>query len=81
MKVNGKVQKKRDLHMFLLTWKKKAYDFVPREVLWKTLEKKDVCMAYIRAIQNMYEGITPRGKTQDFPSKIGLHQDWTLSPF
>ena len=56
----------------------KAYDRVPRDLLWKLLEKKEVQIEYIRVIQDMYEGVmtrvrTPTGETIDFPIRIGLY--------
>ena len=33
----------------------KAYDRVPREVVWSCLEKKRVSPLYIRVIKDMYE--------------------------
>ena len=64
----------------------KAYDCVPRELLWKALEKKEVRVEYIKVIQDMYEGVmtnikTPRGETNDFPIRIELHQGSALSPY
>ena len=58
-----------------------VYDWVPREVLWKTLEKKTVRVAYIHPFmlfksQDMYD----MGETKYFPIRIGLHQGSILSP-
>ena len=59
---------------------------MPRDLLWKALEKKGVRVAYIKAIQDMYKGVTTNvracGKvTKDFPISIGLHQGSALSPY
>ncbi|KAL5146025.1 Retrovirus-related Pol polyprotein from type-1 retrotransposable element R2 [Glycine soja] len=42
----------QDLHLIFIDLEK-AYDRVPREILWKALEKKGVRVAYIRAIQDI----------------------------
>ena len=64
----------------------KAYNRVPRKVLWRCLEKKSVPPEYTRVIRDMYEDVRTRvrtlvGDTTDFPIDIGLHQEFALSPF
>jgi len=77
--------RKAGLHMVFIDLKK-AYDRVPREVLWKRMEKKGVSPMYIRIIKDMYEGSktsvrTPGGVPNDFFICMGLHQGSALSPF
>ena len=64
----------------------KAYDTVPREVLWKCMRKQNIPEAYIRLFQDMYQGATTRvkskrGMSEHFELGIGLHQGSALSPF
>lgn len=60
---------------------------MPIEVFFrKALEKKEVWVAYIRAIKDMYEGCMTSVKAQggaidDFLMTIGLHRRSNLSPY
>ncbi|KAJ0178388.1 hypothetical protein K1T71_006211 [Dendrolimus kikuchii] len=68
------------------TNKKKAYDRVPREVLWWVLRAKGVPEKYVRLIESMYENVSTQvrsavGTTNKFPVRVGLHQGSALSPY
>ncbi|EMS57362.1 Retrovirus-related Pol polyprotein LINE-1 [Triticum urartu] len=64
----------------------KAYDNIPRNVMWWALEKHKVPTKYITLIKDMYDNVvtsvrTSDVDTDDFPIKIGLHQGSALSPY
>ena len=41
----------------------KAYDRVPRDIIWWALRKKNVGEEYITVIQDMYDGCTTSVRT------------------
>jgi hypothetical protein len=64
----------------------KAYDRVPRELLWEVLEKRGVSERYISIIKDMYRGArssvrSTAGLSGSFEVKIGVHQGSALSPY
>jgi Reverse transcriptase (RNA-dependent DNA polymerase) len=78
-------EQKNDLHMIFIDLEK-AYDKVPRNIMWWALEKKRVPTKYVTFIKDIYINIVIcvracDGESDAFPIKIGLHQGSALSPY
>ena len=78
-------KKKKDLHMVFIDLEK-AYDSIPRYIIWESLEKKGISQSYFDIIRDIYDGTTtniqtPVGITRSIPVRVGLHQGSTVSPF
>ena len=63
----------------------KAFDRVPRDVLWWALRQSGVDEWIVRVIQSMYEGALTSvklvgGESVEFAFKVGVHQGSVLSP-
>ncbi|GKG48020.1 retrovirus-related pol polyprotein LINE-1, partial [Tanacetum coccineum] len=55
-------ERQRDLHMDFLDLEK-AYDSIPRELVWRTLIDKGSPGTYLRVLRDMYEGAKTRVRT------------------
>ncbi|GJU65230.1 retrovirus-related pol polyprotein LINE-1 [Tanacetum coccineum] len=78
-------ERQNDLHLAFIDLEK-AYDSVPRELIWKTPRDKGTPMKYIKVIQDMYEGArtcvrTPTGNSKYFSVDVGLHHSPAISPY
>ena len=63
----------------------KAYDSVPRDLIWWELGKKNLPEAYTTIIQDMHKATKTRAKTrcgltQYFDIEVVLHQGSTFNP-
>jgi Reverse transcriptase (RNA-dependent DNA polymerase) len=64
-------KQKKDLHIIFIDLEK-AYDKVPRNIMWWMLEKKRVPSKYISLIKDMYTNVVTSvracdGKSDEFP--------------
>ena len=75
----------KELHIMVFVDLEKAYNRVPRELIWYSLRRKGVPEAYINIIKDMYAGcktsvMTSAGRTKEIEIEVGLHQGSALCP-
>jgi exonuclease III len=63
----------------------KAFDRVPREVIWWAMRKVGIDEWLVRLVQSMYSDVRSRvrvgdGYSDEFPVGVGVHQGSVLSP-
>src|SRR5215467_3203283 len=73
------------MHMVFIDLEK-AYDKVPRELIWEVLRKRRVEDRYVAVVKDMYEGVKTRVRTAGgvsgrFEVGVGVHQGSALSPY
>jgi hypothetical protein len=78
------LDKKKDLWMAFVDLEK-AFDRVPRQVVWWALRQVGIEESLVKVIQSMYEGAETAVKLRDgeskgFEVKVGVHQGSVLSP-
>jgi Reverse transcriptase (RNA-dependent DNA polymerase) len=69
---------KKDLHMIFIDLEK-AYDKIPRNIMWWALKRELVPTKYVTLIKDMYTNVVTYvracdGESDTFSIKIGLHQ-------
>ena len=62
----------------------KAFDRIPRYLIWWCLRKKGVPEEYVQIVQDMYRSrktqvVTQKSEIEYFPIEVGLHQGSALS--
>ena len=77
-------EKNKDLHMVFVDLEK-AFDRIPRDLIWWCLRKKGVPKQFVMIVQDMYrssktQAVTQKGETEYFPIEVELHQRSALSP-
>jgi Reverse transcriptase (RNA-dependent DNA polymerase) len=78
-------REQKDLHMIFIDLEK-AYDKIPRNIMWWALKRKLVPTKYVTLIKDMYTNVVTcvracDGESDTFSIKIGLHQGSALSPY
>jgi hypothetical protein len=78
-------EQKKDLHMIFIDLEK-AYNKVPRNIIWWVLQKHKVSTKYNTLIKDMYNNVVTSVQisdrdTNNFSINIGLHQVSALSPY
>ena len=77
-------EKNKDLHIVFVDLEK-AFDRIPRDMIWWCLRRKGVPEEYVKIVQYMYRScktkvVTQKGETEYFAIEVGLHQGAALSP-
>ncbi|EYB91134.1 hypothetical protein Y032_0210g2145 [Ancylostoma ceylanicum] len=78
-------EKNKPCHIAFLDLEK-AYDRLPRAVIWDLMRERGIPEYMVKTVQVMYEGTTARvrtslGTTSKFDITVGVHQGSALSPF
>ena len=63
-KIMERYREKKDLHMIFIDLEK-AYDKIPRNVIWWALDKHKVPTKYVGLIKDMYNNVVTRVRTSD----------------
>uniref|UniRef100_A0A336LYA8 CSON007526 protein n=1 Tax=Culicoides sonorensis TaxID=179676 RepID=A0A336LYA8_CULSO len=74
----------KDLYMVFVDLEK-AFDRVPRDLIWTALRTQNIPETYVKMLQDIYDKSCtsircPAGTSEEFEISVGVHQGGVLSP-